>query len=83
MYWQNALRLGRQRHVILTTSGHDLRMIQLDMLRASGNGPQARTTDLIGRPCRTFLRQACVDTRLTAPDFDLGHRMRLQHLSWK
>ena len=57
--------VGRQRHVFLTTGDDDPGIAQRHMLRAQGNRPQTRATDLVQTPGAGFFRQTGADGGLT------------------
>ena len=56
--------MGREGHVFLTASSDDICVTQLDVLCCQSNRAQARAAHLIDRPCRAFLREACIDMGL-------------------
>ena len=59
------LRMGRQGHVFLTTSGNNVCVAQLDVLGTQCHGAQAGATDLVDAPRGGFLGVASVDVGLT------------------
>jgi hypothetical protein len=57
--------MGAHRHVFLPAGDDDVGVAQHDVLGAQRHGTKARAADLVDAPGRAFLRQACVDMRLT------------------
>ena len=66
------LRVGAEGHVLLTASGDDVRIPQLDVLGRQCHGAQARAADLVDAPSGAFFRQARIDMRLTRGVLALG-----------
>jgi hypothetical protein len=70
--------MGAHRHVLLPAGDDDIGIAQHDVLGAQRHGAKARAADLVDAPGRAFLRQACVDMRLTRRVLTLR---RGQHLA--